>query len=390
MKRQVIKGVTLLLTAVMAVTALAGCAKKNIDPADYAATVAATYGDENIYLDEAMFSARSSQYSNEIYFPYFMANMTAKEAWESEIEAGVTMQDYVKESVMAQLLQTRVLMEHASEYNVSLTEEDHAKIEKAVKSFMEDADEKLIEASHVTEELLTAIYEKNALANKVWAAVADGCDKEVSEEKSRQVLVEFILVSESSETYTEPEATANEIADRVKNGEDMTEIASEMDGLTRAKNNYTRSDTTQTGLASHAITMATGDVDVYYLEGTGYYAIHCISDFDEETTLDKKDSIIDTRKAEYFNTVYTGWEKKDFKVNDDVWDQVVFTDVTLYETEAATEAPSTEAGTAAGTEAGTAEETGASAAESSEAASTEAPATEAATEAESTETTAAE
>lgn len=117
------KAMAVAMTAAMAAGSLAGCGGVSMDK--YASTVVATYGDEDIYLDEANFFLRYQQWTQEaMYWDMITAYTGYTDLWTYPSGDGEkTMGDDLKERVMAQLLQTRILIDHASDYSVELTDE---------------------------------------------------------------------------------------------------------------------------------------------------------------------------------------------------------------------------------------------------------------------------
>lgn len=381
MKAMMKRTAALMLAGALAAGTLTGCAQKNVD---YATTVVATYGDTPIYLDEANFMARYNQWFNELYYMgYFGEGM-----WNQDI-GGKTLEAATKEDVMAALLQTEALIAHADEYGVALTDADMEKVNQACSDFFEQQSEKLVEATGATEELVKRIYEKNALANKVWQAVVADTDTQVSQEESQQVGIRYILVredAESSETEgsgeaaaagTEgngetagsgeeetaaaqtPETKANSIVSRIQAGEDIADVAEEL-GLTCNTGHYAKHPA-ETGdeegtegssvdvLGTNAAAMAAGEVRAAYGEGSdGWYVIYCDTENDEEATKNEVDRIIRERKAARFAEVYAGWDQAEFKVDEDVWEQVAFDGNPVYVEEPAT--VGTDAGETQGTE----------------------------------------
>ncbi len=387
MKKMRGKVAALLLAGLMAVSVLTGC---SADVSEYSSMVVATYGDKQIYLDEANLMARYTQWLDELYYMnYFGDSM-----WSQEYN-GRTMEDSVKEEIMAQILQTEVLISHADEYGVSLTDADMEKVNQACNDFFETMDEKMIEMSGATDELVKQVYEKNALANKVWQAVVADVDTEVSLEESQQVEIRYILIQNDDEDYEDPEAAVNEIVSRIQNGEDIEAIADEM-GLYCGTNHYSKYEETDDVIGSAAIEMEVGEARAIQNESVGWYAVYLSTDYDEEATAQEADSIITQRRADLFSEVYGSWEKETFTVDEDVWDEIKFDGNPVYEmpeTTTAAETTAAEETTAAAEEtttaaAGTtaAEETTTAAAETS-AAETEAAAE---TSGEAEETTAAQ
>ncbi len=366
MKTMMKKTAAFLLAGALAAGSLTGCAKDNTD---YATTVVAAYGDTPIYLEEANFMARYNQWYNEMYYMGYFG----EEMWKQDI-GGKTLEAATKEDVMAALLQTEALIAHAEEYGVSLTEEDLEKVNQACAEFFEQQSGRLVEAAGATEELVKKIYEKNALANKVWQAVVADTNTEVSLEESQQAGIRYILVREEAEQETAgtqaagetaaaesdgngegetaaaaetPEAKANAIVSRIQAGEDIGDVAEEL-GLTCNTGHYAKNRTEPENgedlegtsadvIGTNAASMTAGEARAVYSEGAdGWYVIYCDTENDEEATKNEVDRIIRERKSARFAEVYAGWDKAEFKVDEDAWELVAFDGNPIYAEEPVT------------------------------------------------------
>ena len=86
-------------------------------------------------------------------------------------------------------------------------------------------------------------------------------------------------------------------------------------------------------MRSASITRKTGETDMVYQDGYGWYVVYCVTDFDEEATEEEKPVIVSERRTEAFEAVYADWEAAapEFKVNEKVWAVVTFDEV-IYET----------------------------------------------------------
>jgi foldase protein PrsA len=349
-------GTIVIAIVLAAVLILSGCAVQTGD--DYSQLVVATYGDQNIYLDEANFKIRGTQYMYEMIYSSYTTDLWGTDLGDG---SGKNYEDMVKEDTMAEILQTYVLMSYADEYNVSLTDADKEKVQEAVTSYMDSTDENVLKVGRATEELVTKVYENNALANKVWQAMVADVDTEVSDEEAAQISVSYVNIPEDDETYTDPEATANKILKKVKKGTALSDVVSDYDGLSVSTGQYDKYESTDTeddsddsdedstdavteGLTTEARKLATGESSVFQIDGNGWYVLYCDSDFDEDATEEQKESIIDTRKSDKFNELYESLDKKKFTVDDDVWAKVSLENTPAYVAET-TAAETTEDGT---------------------------------------------
>lgn len=346
------KLLAVVLAAVLSVSVLAGCGT-SVKPENYGTTVVATYGDENIYLDEANMYLRAEQYYYEYIYTY-MYGMT--DIWNQEVTAGVTMKNAVLESVMSMLRQIYVLKDQAAKLGITLSDADKAKVEETVAGVLKDSAPELVKAYNLSRERMIQIYENNAIANLVWEALVADVDTNIPDEDVRCVGASYVLVSEpdlkaepkeGEEVDARPaKAKAQEIYDAVKGGATLEDAAKELK-LTATKSAYFVGDKyEEKTLGFKAIGMKEGEVAIFELEeGKGWYVMVLDSLMDEEATQSKKDSVIAERQAEMFKTKYAELEKASaaFTVDEKVWQNVSMATIFVVPEVETTAAETTEA-----------------------------------------------
>mgnify|MGYP005775499629 FL=1 len=367
--------------AVMTAGLLGGCAEININ--DPSSQVVATYGDENIYLDEAKFLAKYNQYQMEATYGSIMMMMGAStfaDYWAMDpYGTGTTMEQEAKQSTMQQILQTRVLCDKAEADGITLTEEETAKVTEAVDAFM--AEENLVEVTGATRELTERIYTQNALANKVYESMVEDVDTNVDENEFLRKTMEYIKITEKTDTSSSEETTAAsetesqsaseetqaetegaseeelktqmlEAADAIQaqmeEGTDLEDIEEDyadaafdvnsFQGIAISANDTEEYKTTAWGLSADQCAV----VDV---EDDAIYVVHLLNDKDEDRTQAAIDTEIENRTAELFAERYEELASAapDFKVKDDVWDTVTYSEAAYVEETTAAAAEETAA-----------------------------------------------
>jgi len=318
MKRSILRKIAAGSAALLAAISLIGCTAK-IAVEDYAKTVVATFGDENIYLSEPIFFLRSNQMYMEMLYSGSFSDMSV--FWSYQGTNGKTYGNSLKEDAMAAVLQTRILKQNAGSYGVELTEADNTKINEAATEYFATINESLIAATGVTEDILIDIYTNNAIANKVWEAIVADVDTYVSDEEARQVSISYIQVDTDTDDPDWAKTTAEAMLARAEAGEDLDTIAGDYD---MAANPMTLGANETIELNTTAMSLKSGEFAMVTNGENGYYVIYCVSELDETATNTRKDAIISERKAEIFNTVYESLKASapKFVLVDKVWDTI--------------------------------------------------------------------
>lgn len=369
------------LAAVLTLGMATGCTtvKKSDISDDYSQVVAATYGDEEIYLDEVNYYLRNRQLMYEFYSSMYGTNLLETE----------DSQDTLREEVMSVIYQTRVLCDHAADYNVELTDADKEVVKKAVDELLTTEDnEAFLEIAGSDEGMLTELMTKNALANKVYDAIVSEKEITTTKDSVRTNSVSYLLFPEKpaeSEDGTEAETSeessaadetkeetayyTEEDADaalkKIQSGTSIEDVGKEL-GIEVSENNFTINKEQTSEYGKVAVTLKDGESASAYMENVGWYVMYCNTANDEEATAQAYDEAVNTEKSEYFSEVYKELDKAKFKVNEDVIKFLDIAGTPVYnigeeeETEGTSEgetAESTEGASTGETEAGTQAET---------------------------------
>lgn len=351
-----------------------GCGS-SVSPEKYSTTAAATYGDQTTYLDEANFWLRLNQWSTESYtgmmyrYYYGITNI-----WP--IASGNRTQTYeqsLKENVMAEILQTYILLDHAGEYSAELTDEENHKIDHLIEDLRDSYADEFFTLAGIAEgeagdKQLRTYFEKRVKAFKVAYGVMQAADVTVNDDDCKSFRIAYILVPESDSTTTastestgSTEASADEkkgqdLADLIlytlNAGEKWEDMKSRYSGLSSSESAFAYNDTETTSfLYTEGKGMKTGEYKIYQKEGTGWYVLNCVSDDDAEAAESKRATLVAEQQDKAFNEIYKTWQDsaKTFKVTREFKNLKVEPSYVAKTTtaEPTTEAPASEAETSA-------------------------------------------
>ena len=314
----------LAVAGTLTVTSLTGCGTINTDE------TVATVGDEEITLGVANFYARLQQAQYETYYASMMGT-TAEEMWAKEASDDQTYEEQTKKSILENLENMYLVSQHASDYDVALTEEEQQAIKDAAAKFGEDNSDDVKKVVSGDEEEVAKVLELMTISNKM-------VDENVSDEDAAQKSMQYLLFSytttdDSGESQTlsddEKEAlktTAQAFDDRLKGGEDMETVASAA-GLTAQTATFDSESTSPDKdliAAADALTNE-GDVTDIIETESGIYIAKLTSLLDREATDSKKESIVSERKQEQYDSLLEQW-KKDTKIKEEkkVWKKISF------------------------------------------------------------------
>lgn len=350
MKKMNGKIACVILASAVAAGSLSGCGKL-----DGTQTVATVDG-EKVTLGMANYIVRDQQAMTESYYQMmsqsYGMDMSSMGIWDEKAEDGRTYGETAKDDVMDTIRTLYAMKNHAEDYDVTISEEEQAKIQEAAKTFMEDNDAETLAKLAVSETDMVTYLELLTYREKLHDPMVADVDKEVSDEEAGQSTVSVVKVStagtEKDEdgntielTEEEKEAKkeqAQQVLDKVKASEnvaeaDMSALAQEVEESLYA---YTPSfttagseeDTLDQKVIDAVSSLKDGELVQEVVEGTdGYYVVRLDKKNDEEATENKKESIISEREQEAYDKLVEEWtEEAEIKVEENVWKKVKVTD----------------------------------------------------------------
>ena len=326
------KRVTALgLAGMLAVTGLTGCGSMNNDD------VVATVGESEIKLGVANFYARMQQAQYETYYAGMMGT-TGEELWAKETD-GKTYEQSVKSDMIKSLENMYILEQHASEYDVVLSEDEKKAIDKAAEEFDENNALEDKEAVSGYNKYVKKVLELITIQSKMEDVMTADVDTEVSDDEAAQKAMKYVFYSytkdenDSTSTMSETEKTevkkkATDFAEKLKNSDtkDIDAVANEagMEVQTATFDSESTSPNADLVKAADALT-AEGDVTDAIETDSGIYVAKVTSFLDRTATDAKKQSIVEERKKDQYDDLLKKWRKKtDINLNKRVWKKVDF------------------------------------------------------------------
>lgn len=226
------------LAAATAVSTLGGCEQlEKKAPED---TVAVSFGDTNIMLDEVTYMIRSMEYT---YESYFGSNICGNDMGDG---SGMTVGDYIKQMSLSQLRQTLVLNEYAKKNGIELSDDQKAKLDEAIEKLQTESEDYL-EAVGATDELIEKTYTENAIANLVYMDLVADVDTTVGDDEFLRKKIAYVKLTPSELTET---TAADEATTEVSSDEDSSEEASSIENTEAESESVSKDVTTSTEEAS--------------------------------------------------------------------------------------------------------------------------------------------
>lgn len=270
------------------------------------------------------------------------------EMWDHDF-GGISLEEYVKNSVVSRLATVKSMVLLAKEQGVALTEEEKTLAAEAAKTYYQSLNAEEIAYMDVTEKLLKTMYEEYALSNKTYTELTRDVNTEISDDEARVITLQQIFMplyetgenGELKQVSAEKKAEldyqmAEAYAKAVEPGADFSALANTYNQASSDTLTIGRGEM-EPGFDETAFELETGEISPVFETEKGCYILKCINHFDREATEKNKQVMAEKRKDEAFNKSYDTliantpsqfhtrlWEKIHFEANDSITTQSFF------------------------------------------------------------------
>ena len=381
------------LTALVCVTAagmMTGCGSKKLDGTKTAITV----NKEEVSLGVVNLAARMQQAQAEaMYKMYLGGNSDSMSIWDTKMEdeSDETYGENAVTTTVESVEKMCLEKEHASEYDVEITDDEQKAIEEAAKNFMAANTDETIAELAVSEDDVKKFLELETYDIKMKDAIEAKADIKLDETEYQQMAFSYASVRVSGDNVTDDDAKKNEeniqkFLDKLNEDTtaDFSEIGKEIDenmtATTGTCPTYEEGDDSATNGDAYPDDVRTalrkleeGEVNKDIIKTDSiWYVVRLDSKDDETATENKKESLTNTKKDDYYNDTTDGWKKKaDIKEEKKLIKKIKITDnhsftiqtptptpeAEVTETPAAEDTTATDSATAEATETPAAEDT---------------------------------
>ena len=255
------------------------------------------------------------------------------EIWQKERD-GITIEQSVKESVLAELAQIKTMNLMAEKYGLSLSDVQQDAINEAAKAYFDSLTAVEKKEMDVTFNTIRQLYREYALADKVYDYMIQDVNPEISDDEARTVTLQQILIKTGTRdaegnviSYSEQQksyayAVATEALRRVEAGEDFDVVANKYNEAAESTVSIRKGEA---DAAYEEIAFALGNEEVSDIieTGEGYYILKCISTLNREETDVNKVKIVEERRKEAFSREYDSYVQTLTRhMNEELWQEI--------------------------------------------------------------------
>ena len=384
------------VTALVCVTAagmVTGCGNKKLDGTKTAVTV----NKQEIPLGVVSLAARMQQAQAEAMYKMYLGGGDDMSIWSTKMgdDSDETYGENAVTTSVESIEKMCLEKEHASEYDVEITEDEQKALEEAAKNFIAANSEETIAELAVDEDMVKTFLELETYDVKMKEAIEATADIKLDEKEYQQMAFSYASVRVSGDNLTDDDIKTNKeniqkFFDKVK--EDPTadfstlgdEISTDMTATSGTCPTYKEGDDSATNgdaypddVRNALRKLEEGELNSEIIKTDSiWYVVRLDSKDDENATDSKKESLTSTKKDDFYNDTTDGWVKKaDIKEESKLIKKIKITDNHSFTIQTPTPTPDPDA-TATPEAEDTADSTEADVTETPEAEATETPAAE--------------
>lgn len=325
------KKIILLFLYILLLFSFTGCKKKD---ADTKLVLTTGFRKDEIFRIETMSGTLPEIMVYLVNAQDQYESVYGKEIWKTHLN-GVTLEENVKEMVLAQLAQVKTMNLLAEQHNVTLNSAEMEQVRAAADQYFNSLNDAEIEAMQVSRETIETLYAEFALANKVYEYIIKDINPEISDDEARTITVQNILIK----TYA-LDGTGKKLDYTGAVKEDARKRAEEILALAREEGSdfeelvltYSEGEkgTWSFGKGEMgkefediAFNLETGEISEIIETEYGFHILKCISTFNREETDTNKIKIVEKKREEVFGQEYDAFvETLTRTLNEDLWESV--------------------------------------------------------------------
>lgn len=324
-KKQIIS----ILTAILCIACLlTGCRDNGQSNGKTPSEVLVlSVGGEEVHLDEVNYYGLS--FLNGLHMP----PDTDMSAYYSEEYP--TMNDALKAQLLMQIRQTKILYLKAVEQGITLSEEDEKNVRELVDEYMKSYDAARLEELGLDQEVLTQIYTQMQMILNLEAKLANEAESQESESYGTIDNLVFLTIevdedgnavvdengnyiSLSREEQEKQKALAEEVMEKLKNGESAEDLIEEYDLSATSGEVHGTTESLRT-----AYNLKDGEVSDVLLEDFGYNVVKMVALEDKDYTEKVNAYHAQTEAKKVVEQQENAWFEEfsisDEDVNEEVW-----------------------------------------------------------------------
>ena len=226
------------------------------------------------------------------------------------------LEENIDKACLHRLSMVYALNVYADEHDITLTSQEKDLVEKAASRYMDTLSAADKSGLDVNENDIRHMYEKEAIASKVYKSIVSKADDEVSDDEAR--VMDAIVITFAAGSADK----ADKAEEELDNGSDIQVVAKKYSTEKKTQMTIDKSSWPQE-IVDVAFDLEDGEYSVPVESGNSLYIIYCESKYDEEKSEENREKIIESRKQKVVDDIIKAQNKKDYSTIDEAeWKSV--------------------------------------------------------------------
>lgn len=254
--------------------------------------------------------------------------------WDITIEDGETFEDYVKEEVISEITEVKIICQEAKKQKIELTSDEIFESSSLAADYIKKITQAGENPMDITEDAAAEIYGDHLLAEKMFNVSTGSVNTSISDEEARQITIQYvsILTNGTDKNGAVVKMTPKEKKKAKERAEEFYKQAKE----TKSFYNYAEENSDDAVVeitfgqenkpeefGDKAFSLKQGEISEIIEGESGYYILYCVSSFDEDATDKRKENIIKMNQDEVFQQAYREWSKNyEVLISTTLWEQM--------------------------------------------------------------------
>ena len=233
--------------------------------------------------------------------------------WSGDFDTA-TVEEALKGEALQYLTRIYMLNAYAEEQDIVLDAGEQSAMEQAAAEYYESLTQAERSYCGASQADIERMYQRYALAVKVYEQLIESVDEEVSEDEAR--------VMDANLIYVTDEASANEVEQNLAAGTSFSTLAQTYNELEQTSVSFGR------GQYPEAVEQAAFSLENEQISGKiaadgGFYFIQCVNKYNQELSEANKEQIITTRQQQVLEDITASLEENRYcELNEDLWNRL--------------------------------------------------------------------
>lgn len=238
--------------------------------------------------------------------------------WQIPVdEEGTTFQEYLLGEVRVFLQELKTVNLLADEQKITLTGQEKDRLLELTEDYYDSLTEADLRYTGISQEEVYEFYLEYYRADKLVNELTKDVNLEISDSEAKVITVQEIRLDSNGE--------AQRIHTRVmEDGVDFNAVAKTFSKDDQVEKSVGRGERSRE-YEDAVFSMTAGEISPIIREEDSFYIVKCISDYDEEATLERKQKLALSRKNQAFRKIYDVYAAEhSVELKGKVWEKIDF------------------------------------------------------------------